>query len=190
MAIEQTEISIALRSLDDTARLGALLPTLMARFARPLLLLQGDLGAGKTTLTRMLVRSLPGGLQAEVSSPSFTVCNSYATTPPVLHFDLYRLDDNADDENLTEALEALEEHPERFFLLVEWPERLPKLQSEGISIHCILRQGGERRTATLRFAGSEAHQASRMALSLADQAGLERQESTRVSTSGTPGTFG
>ena len=46
-----------------------------------IILFYGDLGSGKTTFTRGFIEALPGGENAEVSSPSFTLCNSYPTTP-------------------------------------------------------------------------------------------------------------
>lgn len=55
-----------------------------------IILFYGDLGSGKTTFTRGFIEALPGGENAEVSSPSFTLCNSYPTTPSVIHCDLYR----------------------------------------------------------------------------------------------------
>ena len=78
-----------LRSASETAALGRLLARAMAH-APFSLLMSGDLGCGKTTLTRSLVEALPGGEKAEISSPSFTLCNVYPTCPPVVHCDLYR----------------------------------------------------------------------------------------------------
>lgn len=91
------------------------------------LLLHGPLGAGKTTFVRGFVQALPGSEAAEVSSPSFTLCNSYPTRPAVLHCDLYRCEDLTQDgtlanlpEEVDDALEAGEE-----IVLIEWAERLP-----------------------------------------------------------------
>lgn len=78
----------------------------------------GDLGTGKTTFTRGLIDVLPGGENAEVSSPSFTLCNSYPTTPPVVHCDLYRSEGALPDE-VDEALDA-----ENGLVLLEWAERI------------------------------------------------------------------
>ena len=78
----------------------------------------GDLGTGKTTFTRGLIDALPGGENAEVSSPSFTLCNSYPTTPPVVHCDLYRSEGALPDE-VDEALDS-----ENGLVLVEWAERI------------------------------------------------------------------
>ncbi len=122
---------LKLASLEDTARLGRVLAGLVlealedARTAEPqagfALLLQGDLGCGKTTLARSFVQALPGGSGAEVSSPSFTLCNVYPTRPQVFHADLYR----AGPSPLPgEAAEALEREGEGCLLVVEWPEYL------------------------------------------------------------------
>ena len=83
------------------------------------ILLRGELGSGKTTLARLLVEALPGGEKAEISSPSFTLCNMYPTAPPVLHCDLYRVGGAVPDE-LGETLDAGD-----MAVLVEWAEHLP-----------------------------------------------------------------
>src|SRR5580704_485520 len=96
----------------------------MAASLRPgqALALSGELGAGKTTFVRALVRALHGS-DVPVSSPTFVFRQCYAGTPPIEHLDLYRLDDPADAVEL-----GLEEAfgPDRI-TLVEWPERLPDL---------------------------------------------------------------
>ena len=81
--------TLELRAADETAALGSILARAMANTPFSLLM-TGDLGCGKTTLTRALVEALPGGERAETSSPSFTLCNVYPTTPPIVHCDLYR----------------------------------------------------------------------------------------------------
>ena len=81
---------VTLHSLADTRRLGRLLAAGLRELGPVALLLRGPLGSGKTTLTAALTAALPGGDLAEVGSPSFTICNYYPTTPPVLHADLYR----------------------------------------------------------------------------------------------------
>ena len=81
--------TLELRAADETAALGSILARAMTNSPFSLLM-TGDLGCGKTTLTRALVEALPGGESAETSSPSFTLCNVYPTTPPIVHCDLYR----------------------------------------------------------------------------------------------------
>lgn len=81
--------------------------------------LRGDLGAGKTTFARVLLRVLLADEEAEVPSPTFSLLQTYATARfPVFHFDLYRLGSGE------EALElGLGEETTAGVALIEWPER-------------------------------------------------------------------
>ncbi|MDX6678787.1 MAG: tRNA threonylcarbamoyladenosine biosynthesis protein TsaE [Solirubrobacteraceae bacterium] len=81
-----------------------------------IVLVSGDLGAGKTTFVRGACRAL--GVAGAVTSPSFTIAQRYAGRVPVSHLDLYRLGD-LDDED--PALLADELGPDRV-AFVEWPE--------------------------------------------------------------------
>ncbi len=101
----------------DLSQLEALAARL-ARAIRPgdLVLLQGPLGAGKTTLVRLVAREL--GVTDQVRSPSFTIANVYAGPICVNHLDLYRLE-GFDDEDVL----ALDEYvTSDAVTLVEWPE--------------------------------------------------------------------
>jgi tRNA threonylcarbamoyladenosine biosynthesis protein TsaE len=90
----------------------------LARRLRPgdIVLVSGDLGAGKTTFVRGACRAL--GVQGAVTSPSFTIARRYDGTVPVSHLDLYRLG-ALDDED--PALLADELGCDRV-AFVEWPE--------------------------------------------------------------------
>lgn len=102
-----------------TAALGARL----AKELRPgdLVLLEGDLGAGKTALARAMVRTLVGDPQLDVPSPSFALVQPYeANGRPVLHADLYRLQDPREIDEL-----GLFERDA--IVLIEWPERAREL---------------------------------------------------------------
>ncbi|MCR9122124.1 MAG: tRNA (adenosine(37)-N6)-threonylcarbamoyltransferase complex ATPase subunit type 1 TsaE [Phyllobacteriaceae bacterium] len=94
----------------------------MARIALPgdCLALSGDLGAGKTSFARAFIRALAGadGAALEVPSPTFTLVQDYATSPPVAHFDLYRI---ADPDEVAEL--GLDDALENGIALIEWPER-------------------------------------------------------------------
>jgi len=82
--------------------------------------LEGDLGAGKTTLARGILRAL--GLAGEAPSPSFAIVQPYDPPEvrlPVLHVDLYRIEDPAEVEEL-----GLDDARESGALLIEWPSRL------------------------------------------------------------------
>lgn len=115
--------SISLSGEDQTEAAGAQLANAMRPFTRPVLLgLSGPLGAGKTTLVRGLLRAL--GIDGRVTSPSYTLIESYETEAgPVHHLDLYRLADAAELEHL--GLTDLLAEPA--LLLIEWPERAPAL---------------------------------------------------------------
>jgi tRNA threonylcarbamoyladenosine biosynthesis protein TsaE len=147
---------IALLSLADSAALGRALARTLIRepgLTCPIFL-QGEPGAGKTTLVRFLTQALPGGAEAEVSSPSFTLCNIYPTRPEILHFDLYRLEDAREEENLAEALE--EADGPGSLLLLEWPERLPASLLPASFLYCRLTGRQNDRRASFESVGEKA----------------------------------
>jgi tRNA threonylcarbamoyladenosine biosynthesis protein TsaE len=82
-----------------------------------ILLLKGNLGAGKTTFTQFLLKNL--GSTDEISSPTYSIVNEYNTPKgKVYHFDLYRL------KNIEEVYDiGIEEYLDNAFLcIIEWPE--------------------------------------------------------------------
>ncbi|MDR6789449.1 tRNA threonylcarbamoyladenosine biosynthesis protein TsaE [Sphingomonas sp. BE138] len=100
-----------------TAALGARLATVLR--AGDVVTLTGGLGAGKTSLARGVLAAL--GLEEEAPSPTFAIVQPYDPPEvrlPVLHIDLYRLDDAGEVDEL-----GLEEARLDAALLVEWPER-------------------------------------------------------------------
>ncbi|MEO3387113.1 tRNA (adenosine(37)-N6)-threonylcarbamoyltransferase complex ATPase subunit type 1 TsaE [Mesorhizobium sp. CAU 1741] len=83
-----------------------------------LLALVGDLGMGKSTLARAIIRGLAGDQALEVPSPTFTLVQAYETRIPVKHVDLYRLASADEVEEL-----GIFDAPGETAVLVEWPER-------------------------------------------------------------------
>jgi tRNA threonylcarbamoyladenosine biosynthesis protein TsaE len=123
-------------SEDETRALGRRLAGFLPR--RGVVLLIGELGAGKTTLTKGIVEGREAASADDVSSPTFTLIHEYGDPVSVYHADLYRLD------NLEQARRlGLEELFDRQAVtLVEWGERFAELfPADHFEIH--LRHAGE-----------------------------------------------
>jgi len=122
-----------LESLEDTGKLAACI----AKVLKPgdLLLLSGDLGAGKTTFTRFLAREL-GIEERQVTSPTFSLVHEYMGGKiPLIHADIYRLGENADivDTGIDEYL------GEEGVLVLEWANFLSHpLQDEFLEIRLMV----------------------------------------------------
>lgn len=94
-----------------------------SKFAKTLVegdivLLDGDLGAGKTVFTKGVVSALSNGKSIAVS-PTFVIVNVYDTVPVINHFDLYRINDVSE----LDAIGAEEYFYGDGISIVEWPER-------------------------------------------------------------------
>lgn len=109
-------------SAEDTVALGERLAAELP--AKAVVLLIGNLGAGKTTLAKGLVKGLGAAQPDEVSSPTFTLIHEYS--PSVYHIDLYRLD--RPNQVATLGLEEIFER--NAVVLIEWGERFPELMPE------------------------------------------------------------
>jgi tRNA threonylcarbamoyladenosine biosynthesis protein TsaE len=116
---------------------------LLAECVRPgdVVTLEGTLGAGKTSVARGLLAAL--GLAGEAPSPSFAIVQPYEPPEvrfPVLHVDLYRIDDPAEIEEL-----ALDDARYDSLLLVEWPERAgPDYWPEALRLSLTIELDGTR----------------------------------------------
>jgi tRNA threonylcarbamoyladenosine biosynthesis protein TsaE len=99
-----------------------------ARLKPPvLILLSGELGAGKTTLTKGIASTLGAAAEDEVTSPTFTLVHKYARGSTVYHVDLYRIGDFHDLETLgledvfSDNAVVIVEWPDKFTLRTGWP---------------------------------------------------------------------
>ena len=108
---------------------------------KQVVLLIGQLGAGKTTLAKGIVKGLGAADPDEVSSPTFTLIHEYGSPGRVYHIDLYRLDQPR--EVATLGLEELFERTA--IVLIEWGERFPQfLPSERTEIRIRAAGGTDR----------------------------------------------
>jgi tRNA threonylcarbamoyladenosine biosynthesis protein TsaE len=110
-----------------------------------LVLLTGDLGTGKTTLTKGIVSGLGAAKEDDVTSPTFTLVHVYGKPPKVCHADLYRIESFHDFETL--GMEDMFATPS--VAILEWSERFP-LQSPWPQIRVRLEHlGGDARRITV-----------------------------------------
>ncbi|MGB9081342.1 MAG: tRNA (adenosine(37)-N6)-threonylcarbamoyltransferase complex ATPase subunit type 1 TsaE [Desulfuromonadaceae bacterium] len=133
----------------ETEQLGAAIGSLL----RPgsFLALRGDLGGGKTCLTRGVVASLAPQSSGLVASPTYAIMNSYPGSTPVYHFDFYRLTCEDDIAEL-----GFEEY---FYgdgvCVVEWSERLAELLPSDVLTLLFEYAGDDRRTITITSSGQK-----------------------------------
>ncbi|WP_105372228.1 tRNA (adenosine(37)-N6)-threonylcarbamoyltransferase complex ATPase subunit type 1 TsaE [Neorhizobium huautlense] len=137
-----TDLTLLLANEADTIRLGEDLA--LALRQGDWLALSGDLGAGKSTLARALLRALADDDELEVPSPTFTLVQSYDLRIPAAHFDLYRLGHASELDEL-----GFEEALANGICLVEWPEIADDLlPSARISLRLEHHEGGRQATIT------------------------------------------
>ena len=113
---------VELRDENATASLAADVASLLQ--PGDLVTLSGELGSGKTTFARALIRALTGDPDLEVPSPTFTLLQVYESAVkdgaqfPIVHADLFRIKDPSELAEL-----GWEEAADGALVLVEWPER-------------------------------------------------------------------
>jgi tRNA threonylcarbamoyl adenosine modification protein YjeE len=156
---EPSTFSTALASETATAHLMADLALLIG--PGDVITLSGELGAGKTAAARAMIRYLAGDEALEVPSPTFTLVQGYDLPPfPLLHADLYRIDDAGELEEI-----GLSPLPEGTVALIEWPERTPgALPADRIDIALSHRPalGSTARAAVITGYGKAAAQVERL----------------------------
>jgi tRNA threonylcarbamoyladenosine biosynthesis protein TsaE len=127
-----------------------------------LLVLVGDLGAGKTAFTQGFARRL--GVDEPVTSPTFTLANRYSGSMTVNHLDAYRVEALSEAEDL-----AIPELLEDGVTLVEWGDNiLPALPTSHLEIRITLGEGDDDRVLQFTAAGSVWQSRSRALAELLD----------------------
>jgi tRNA threonylcarbamoyladenosine biosynthesis protein TsaE len=116
---------IATHSAEETIAFGRTLTELLS--PPKLVLLRGELGAGKTTLVKGIAAGFRAAEEEDVTSPTFTLVHEYrGPRLNLYHIDLYRVDTPRELETL--GLDDL--RSENSILLIEWGEKFPRLQRE------------------------------------------------------------
>jgi len=116
---------ITTNSAEETIALGRSLTEILA--PPKLVLLRGDLGAGKTTLVKGIAAAFGAAAEDDVTSPTFTLVHEYqGPRANLYHIDLYRVDTQRELETL--ALDDL--RTDESVLLIEWGEKFPRLRQE------------------------------------------------------------
>jgi tRNA threonylcarbamoyladenosine biosynthesis protein TsaE len=103
---------------------------------REVVLLIGELGAGKTIFAKGLASGLGVEDPGQVTSPSYTILNIYQGKYPIFHFDLYRLESNAEIEDL-----GWEDYLDRGVVVVEWGEKIKFDLSTGQTMRVFIDKG-------------------------------------------------
>lgn len=132
------QISLTLADETDTRRLGEDLA--LALKPGDVLALSGDLGAGKSTLARALLRAIADDATLEVPSPTFTLVQNYDLRLAAAHFDFYRLSDISELDEL-----GFDEAIRDGVAIVEWPERMPDALPDSRIQLSITHEGNGRR---------------------------------------------
>jgi tRNA threonylcarbamoyladenosine biosynthesis protein TsaE len=116
---------ITTHSAEETIAFGRTLTELLA--PPKLVLLRGDLGAGKTTLVKGIAAAFEAAAEEDVTSPTFTLVHEYrGPRANLYHIDLYRIDTQRELETL--GLDDL--RSDNSILLIEWGEKFPRLVCE------------------------------------------------------------
>ena len=143
------ELTVKLGSLAETERLGRLL----GEIAEPgdVIILNGPLGAGKTTLSQFIGTGLKVPRECYITSPTFSLLHEYPGRLPMYHMDLYRLS----TEEEIEDLGFVEYIYGQGLTVIEWPDRLGEMLPEDHLDITLAMDGEDCRTAVISAHGQK-----------------------------------
>ena len=133
-------VTFSISSLGDWQKV---VSEILPKIQHNILLLKGNLGAGKTTFTQVLLKNI--GSEDEVNSPTYSIVNEYSTPKgKIFHFDLYRLKNSDEVYDI-----GIEEYLDNSYLcIIEWPE-VYEDELEGLNFHTMkIENNGETREIT------------------------------------------
>ena len=136
--------TIILHNLEETQKFAIEFASTLKK--QDVVLLEGDLGAGKSEISRQIIRTLCGD-ETEVPSPTFTLVQEYKGLDfPIFHFDLYRLEYKEEVYEL-----GIEDSVHQGLCLIEWPERLEGMKFDN-QIHVkISIDSNDSRRVTIKY---------------------------------------
>lgn len=144
---EQLEETIISNSLSETNELGLRIGENLSNGI--IILLSGDLGAGKTELVRSIVKGSKS--DGFVRSPTFVLINNYEGPVNITHCDFYRMEEGLEAEEI-----GIEEYFDETATLIEWPERIIKsLPSDCVIIKIFFTDSENQRKFLMFSSGNE-----------------------------------
>jgi tRNA threonylcarbamoyladenosine biosynthesis protein TsaE len=156
--LKEREVSLELRekkrfktrSVAGTLAMGERVVEMLSPMPK-LIVLRGNLGAGKTTLVKGIAAALRAAETEDVTSPTFTLVHEYrGPKVRLFHLDLYRLE--TERELLTLGLDEMAEEPDAL-VLVEWGEKFPSVAERADGEITIEHAGGDERLFVVRLKG-------------------------------------
>jgi tRNA threonylcarbamoyladenosine biosynthesis protein TsaE len=134
------KLSYSLQNIDDIAT------KLLQQFDSKIILFDGDMGTGKTTLIKAFVKAL-GGNSTHVTSPTFSLVNEYEIQDDlVYHFDFYRITNEEEALNIGFEEYCYSNH----WVLIEWPKKIKKFLPINVNTVYLARKDTDFRSLTLK----------------------------------------